>query len=415
MGISVVSGLLLGLLVVVSPAHATVITMHEPSPRAYDSYGFSIDSANGFLVVGQPLYNGENGEVFIYNALTGTLIRTLFSPNSQTGGSFGWSVEIAGNLLIVGAAQETVNGLDNAGRVYIFNITTGDLMTTLVSSNPEHLGGFGRSVSADDGLLAVGAPFETANGQQSGRVHVFDIQTGSEIMTLISPNPQGLANGLSGVFGAEIDLSGDHIIVGAPLEGNLAGHAYVFNAISGALLSRLASPNAPNELLFGSSVALTGQHAFVGSPDETVNGVEASGSVYDFNIHTGSLIKTIVDPNSTTTGSPFGFFGGSFGHSLALAGNSLIVGAPSDNVTAFTSGRVYVFCAATGSLTTALVSPDTGVTGSFGSFGSAVDWANQRIYVGAPSQDVNGLLWAGAVYIFAETGPGGSCSDSNQA
>jgi outer membrane protein assembly factor BamB len=280
-----------------------------------------------------------------------------------------------------------VNGIHSAGQVYIFNAKTGSLLDTLVSSSPQDLGDFGRALDLADGLLAVGAPFESVNGVQAGRVHIFDIRTGSERLTLVSPNPEA-----NGIFGAKIEMSGSHIIVGALGEGHLVGRAYIFSTSTGALITTLVSPNAPNEVLFGSSVALTNRLALVGSPSETVHGLEAAGSVYVFDVTTGSLIRTIADPNPQT--------GGRFGFSLKLAGNSLIIGAPNDMVSPTTLGRVYVFNAASGSLTATLVSPDTGIAGSPGLFGNSVDSANGRIYVGAPAQAVKGQLWTGGVYIF---------------
>lgn len=388
MSFGVVSGLLLGLLVIAAPAHATITSIHDPTPATNGLFGNSIDSANGLLVVGQPLHNGESGEAFMFDARTGSLIRTLANPSTQFGGAFGWAVEISGNLLVVTAPSEDVNGIHSAGRVYVFNAETGALLETIVSSGPQDLGDFGRSVDLADGLLAVGAPFETVDGLQAGRVHVFDVETGSEIMILVSPNPE-----VNGIFGAKVDVSNGRIIVGAVGEDRQTGRAYVFSTSTGSLISTLVSPNGPNAFVFGSSVALTKQLALVGSPDETVNGLEAAGSVYVFDLTTGLLVRTVVDPNPET--------GGRFGFSLKLSDNSLIVGAPSDTVGAFTTGRVYEFNAATGSLTTTLISPDIGVSGSPGLFGNTVDSANGRIYVGAPAQMVDGQLWAGSAYIFA--------------
>ena len=386
MSFGVVS-VLLGLLILAAPGHATVITVNNPSPGSYLLFGNSIDSASGLLVVGLPEFNGAVGEVFVFDATTGSLVMTIANPNPQSGEGFGGSVEAAGNLLVVSAPGEDVNGIQSAGQVYIFNVETGSLLDTLTSSSPRESGGFGRTVVLADGLLAVGAPFETVNGLQAGRVHIFDLKTGFEIMTLVSPNPED-----NGIFGAKIDISGGHMIVSAPGENHLTGRTYVFSTSNGALFTSLVSPNAPNEVFFGSSVALRDHLALVGSPSETINGVLATGSVYAFDVNTGSLVRTFVDPNPLTAGR--------FGFSLKPAGNSLIVGAPSDMVGPTTVGRAYIFNTASGSLTATLVSPDTGIAGSPGLFGNAVDSANDRIYVGAPAQFVNGQLWAGAVYVF---------------
>ena len=392
MSAGIVSALLLSFLMISTPASSTVITLHDPSSGAYVLFGGTIDSANGFLAVGQPLHNGEHGEVLLYDGVNGSLITTFVSPSiSEFGGAFGWAVEVAGNLLVVGAPGETVNGFQGAGRVYIFNIITSALLDTLVSSNPEHLGGFGRAVDVANGQLAVGAPFETVNGVQAGRAHIFDLQTGTETIVVAPPNPDAENHAL-GAFGATVNIAESRVIVGAPVEYHSAGRAYVFDTTTGAMISTLVSPNTLVGY-FGSSVAIAEDQAFVGSPFESMDGIVVFGRVYVYKVGTGSLVATFSDPNPESMGS--------FGRSIALVGKNLIVGAPYDNVSQFTSGRVYVFGAKSGTLKNTLVSPDTGVAGSFGCFGNAVDSANDSVYAGAPCQVVNQQLWAGAVYIFS--------------
>lgn len=383
---------------VATPAHAAVITIQNPSPTQLAFFGQSIDSANGFLVVGENNLNGGSGEAFLYDADNGSLITTLASPDSQAGGEFGWSVEISGSLLFVGAPGETVNGVDNAGRVYIFDLGTGTLSKTLVSTSPEHLGDFGRAVDVADRLLAVGAPFETVNSVPAGRVHIFDMTTSTEIMNLATPNP---GPGHSGAFGATINIADDHIIVGAPGE-NAFGRAYVFDIRTGSLLSTLHSPSVSGGGLFGSSVAIMNDRAFVGSPFEFVNPYVSVGRVYEFNIFTGAPVRTISDP------IPIPWSAG-FGRSIALADNNVIVGSPYDNATASTFGHVYVFNAESGRLKTTLVNPERG-----GCFGNSVDVSRVAIYVGNPCQTVNEQYSAGAIYIFSEViGHGRSGSDQN--
>jgi outer membrane protein assembly factor BamB len=368
----------------VAPAQMGVITINDPSPGSYLLFGYSIDSANGLLIVGLPGYDGGHGEALVFDATTGSLIRTLFSPNTQELGDFGWSVEVSSGLLVVSAPGENVNGIDSAGKVYVFGARTGVLLNTLSSSSPQDFGDFGISVDLANGILAVGAPFE--NSFLTGSVHIFDARTGSEITKIVSPSPQP-----GGLFGAKIDISDGRLIVGAP--GEDLGRAYIFNAANGTLIMTLVSP-ARQEFDLGSSVAIGNQLALVGSPEQAVDGLDSSGSVYVYNVTTGALIRTIVDPNAQISGL--------FGSSLKMADNSVIVGAPVDNVASFTYGRVYIFNAITGSLTTTLVNPEPGVSGSVGLFGTSVDSANGRIYVGAPAQMVNGQPWAGSVYIFHE-------------
>jgi len=155
---------------------------------------------------------------------------TLVSPNSQAGGSFGSSVASSGGVVVVGADDETVSGNGDAGRAYVFNAFTGALTKTLVSPNSQTLGSFGYSVAVSGGVVVVGAWDETVSGNgAAGRAYVFNAFTGTLTKTLVSPNSQ-----LAGYFGSSVASSGGFVVVGAPDEtvsGNPgAGRAYVFNA-----------------------------------------------------------------------------------------------------------------------------------------------------------------------------------------
>jgi FG-GAP repeat len=377
----------------VTLVNGAAITINSPSPAPLGSFGSSIDSANGLLIVGAPYepVNGVSvGQAWVFDAMTGSPIRTLVSPNIEREGLFGWSAELTRDLLIVGAPGETVNGAAGAGRVYIFSAETGSLVNTLVSANPQHNGFFGASVDQGNGLFTVGAPFERVNGLAgAGDVYVFNVNTGSLITTLISPKAES-----GGQFGTRVEISDARVIVGAPGESmngfGLAGRAYVFVAATGSLISTLVTANAEVSGFFGDSVAMASQQAFVGADAETVNGLAAAGRIYVFNVTTGSLIRTLVSPDAQTEGR--------FGVSIGSENGRMIVGAPNERLNGVGAGRVYIFDTATGTLTHILVSPNAV---DFGQFGFSVDFANGRVYVGAPGETVNGQLEAGSVHVFA--------------
>ncbi len=386
--VAVFPGLLLGLLLLVTPVNVAVITINNPSPAFFGYFGRSIDSANGLLVVGAPFEPVSGvfsvGQAWVFNAKTGSVIRTLVSSNGEREGNFGNSVELADNLLIIGAPGETVNGFHGAGRVYVFSAETGSLVSTLVSPNAQTNGDFGGTVNQANGLLTVGAPFETANGfHGAGRVYVFSAKTGSLVSTLVSPNAQ-----LIGEFGISTEILDGRVIVGADGESvngfERAGRAYVFSATTGSLIIALSTANAEFSGLFGDSVAMTNQEVFVGADAEAANGLAAAGRIYVFNVTTGLLIRTLISPDALIEGR--------FGFSFELADGRMIVGASSEM-----GGRVYVFSAKTGSLESTLVSPNNV---EFGQFGLSVELANGSIYVGAPGETVDGLFGVGSAYIF---------------
>ncbi len=209
--------------------------------------------------------------------------------------------------------------------------------------------------------------------------------------TLTSPNAQ-----LNGAFASSVAAGENIVVVGAKGEtanGKVdAGHAYTFNAETSVLIGSLTSPNAQIGGEFGSSVAVRGNIMVVGAPSETANGQRAAGHAYAFNAKTGDLISTLTSLNVQSFGL--------FGSSVASSGNILVVGAPGETAGA---GRAYTFNTETGALISTLTSPNAQ---SDGGFGSSVAASGNIVVVGAHHEGANGQdNIAGHAYRFnAETG-----------
>lgn len=134
-----------------------------------------------------PPFEGK-GVMYLYSGASLELIRE-FRPPSVTGpqpGGFGYAVAFAPDLdgdglpeLYVGApGTDVATGgaeVPNAGRVYVVNLATGDVLGQFESPSPEFIGVFGFSLVTLDGdgspTLFVGAPLE--NGRR-GRIYVYD-------------------------------------------------------------------------------------------------------------------------------------------------------------------------------------------------------------------------------------------------
>ena len=206
--------------------------------------------------------------------------RTLSSPNAQYYGFFGHSIAVSGKLVVVGAPFETADGYTQAGHTYIFKAMTGKLVTNLTSPNAQEYGYFGYSVGMSGKLVSVGALFENASGySEAGHAYVFNAMTGKLIATLTSPNAQS-----GGAFGVSVAMSGKLVSVGAEGETadgySAAGHAYVFKA--GALIANLTSTNAEEGGYFGFSAAMSGKFVTVGAIGEYADGYQAAGNAYIF-------------------------------------------------------------------------------------------------------------------------------------
>ena len=147
------------------------------------------------------------------------------------------------------------------------------------------------------------------------------------VHTLDNPNAYGTS--FADRFGRSLAVDGNYAIVGAYFEddagGSDSGKAYIFNVTSGALVHTLDNPTAYSTSLvdyFGWSVAISGNSAIVGAYQEDDAGGNASGKAYIFNVTSGALVHTLDNPNAYGTS-----FADYFGKSVAISGNSAIVGA----------------------------------------------------------------------------------------
>lgn len=264
----------------------SVIELASPNSEVHGLFGSSVAISGKRIVVGA---SGENvsghygaGRAYTFVAGTGALISTLSSPNPENNSAFGASVAISGKHVVVGAPYETASGQANGGHAYTFLATTGAAVSTLTSPNPESFGVFGFSVAASGKRVVVGAYGETvlAHGT-AGRAYTFLASTGALLSTLSSPNPE---NGSS--FGHSVAISGKRIVVGAHVETVLAstaaGHAYTFLASTGALIETVASPHPQSLGFFGYSVAISGTQVLIGAYEEQSWGQTEAGNAYLF-------------------------------------------------------------------------------------------------------------------------------------
>jgi predicted porin len=246
-------------------------------------------------------------------------------------------------------------------------------------------------------------------------------------------------------FGYLIAFSGDTLVVGAPLEDSNAngvngnqtndnstdsGAVYVFTRNAGVWTQQayLKASNTNSGDQFGVSVAIDGDTLAVGATSESsnatgVNGDQTnhlapdSGAVYVFTRTSGVWSQQAYIKASNTDA------GDQFGVSVALAGDTLAVGAHHEdsnatgvngnqlNNTALDSGAVYVFTRNAGVWTQQAYLKASNAAGEFG---GGVTLAGDTLAVGAPFEDsnatgVNGNQFdttaadAGAVYVFTRT------------
>ena len=208
--------------------------------------------------------------------------------------------------------------------------------------------------------------------------------------------------------GMSVALNGDTAVVGAPffdsdsLTVADSGAVKVYQVSTGQLLHVIKNPDAAPYAYFGQAVAISGSVIAVGS-GATVGGASYAGRVDVYDLSSPSPKVPVLSLTNPTPDER-----DHFGHSLAIDGDRLLVGAWLDDAGAADSGVAYVYNL--GSPTPqvpelVLANPSPA---SEDCFGVAVAVAGDRVVVSA-YQDDTGASNSGRVYVFDLSLPS-SCS-----
>ncbi len=272
----------------------------------------------------------------------------IIAFDGEFGDNFGHSVAIDGDTMVVGARLDDDKGT-NAGAVYIYERDAKGKwvrVQKIVAFDGKDFDLFGSSVAISGDTVVVGAVQDDDNGNNSGSVHIFGrnkdgINKWGKIKEIIPSD--GTAEDR---FGRSVGISGDAVVVGASDDdnGNNSGAAYVFernkdgNDNWGEVGKLLASDGAAEDS-FGFSVAISGNIVLVGSKGDDDNG-SGSGAAYIFERNNGGTnkweeVKKILALDGVAKDS--------FGESVAISGNTLVVGAYGDDNNGTSMGAAYIF------------------------------------------------------------------------
>ena len=179
-----------------------------------------------------------------------------------------------------------------------------------------------------------------------------------------------------------------------------ANHQPIINEhLAAEEMQKLLAEDGALEDHFGGSVAIDNNIAIIGSADTDDNGTQ-SGSAYIFERQgDGSWTNTkkLIASDAATYDL--------FGYSVAIDGNTVVIGAWADDDNGAQSGSVYIFERQESDSwieTSKLTASDIGGDDRFG-YSVAID--NNRVIVGAIYNDTNGTN-SGTVYVFEHQGNG---------
>ena len=304
---------------------------------AGDLFGSSVSIYGDTVVVGARTADTPGGVnagaayVFVRSGTAWAEQQKLLAPDGASNASFGYSVSVSGDTAVVGAVTDDAPGGPLSGSAYVF-VRSGESWTEqqkLLASDGAADDFFGISASVSGDTVVVGAyGDDTPAGLNAGSAYVF-FRSG---MAWTEQQKLVASDAMAGdVFGFAVSLSGETVLVGAIGDdtpgGMDAGSAYVFvrSQATWTEQQKLEGPEAAAGDLFGSSVAISGDTAVVGACwDDTAGGQDA-GAAYMFHraATTWTGMRRILARDGTGDDV--------LGHSVAVSGHKVVVGAPHDD------------------------------------------------------------------------------------
>ena len=202
-------------------------------------------------------------------------------------------------------------------------------------------------------------------------------------------------------FGYSVSVDGDTAVIGAYRDnydaGSDFGSVYVFTRSGGTWTQQAklnATDGATNDF-FGISVAVDGDTVVIGTPNDDAVGLD-SGSAYVFT-RSGTTWTQQAKLNATD-----GAAGDLFGYSVAIDGDTAVIGAHGDDYlpTSY-SGSAYVFTrnGTTWTQQAKINANDVAANNDYFGYSVAVD--DNTTVIGAP---YDGGDDAGSAYVFIRSG-----------
>ena len=257
--------------------------------------------------------------------------------------------------------------------------------------------GFGRAVAIDGARLAVGAPLDSASGDQTGSVYLYQ-RVGQQWfpgakLFLPSALPQV-------EFAASLALDGDRLVVGSPRAKSpffnvRTGLVHVFDRQPSGdwvLDGTLAVPTPDDGLRFGHAVAVEGDRVLVGAPFD--QGAAAPGRAFVFERGGNGVWKQTAELVPTA-----GQGGDRYGSAVALTGDELAIGAPRYDGARVDSGAVFLW-GVDGGVWKADATLEAPSIADGDQMGTSVALGGDVLYAGAPGENGGVSSWNGSTRRF---------------
>ena len=345
--------------------------------------------------VGSMAFVAESNKLYLWNGSSWFNIAIVNqAPTAITGNEASYTLAQDGTPTTVTLVSTDPEGFpltwssSVSGDTAVGNLTQADNVFTITPSTDE----------ANAGTLSV--TFSVTDGNNT--------ETSTSAFTLVfsdwnTQQAKLVASdaGENNQFGWSIAVSGDTAIAGAPYEdtgATNAGAAYIFTR-SGSTWTQQAqiqSTDIEAGDFFGFSVSIDGDTVVIGATGDKNGSQSGVGAAYIFT-RSGSTWTQQAKIQASDR-----YTGDDFGCSVAIDGDTVIVGAQREDSYGNDAGSAYVFTRSGSTWTQqAKIQASDRQAGDY--FGLVVGISGDTAVVGAPSEDT-GITNAGAAYIFTRSG-----------
>ena len=348
-----------------------------------DYFGSAVSISENYMIVGATGDDDKgfsSGSAYIFERQGNNWVQQdkLIAPDGSPFSKFGTSLAISEDYAVVGAPLRS----SNTGSAYIFQ-HQGNNWTFLQKPIPldGYSSKFGCSVSIDGDYAIIG---------KLNSAYVFINSEYEWIQQAkLNANDQGPNDG----FGYSVSISGDYAIIGAFCSNSYRGSAYIFKrqGTNWTQQAKLVGSDSSMNDYFGYCVAISGDHAIIGAyldDDQMQN----RGSAYIFERQGDNWTEQakLIALDGTTEDN--------FGKSVSISGNTALIGAPGDYITANNEGSAYIFKYENNNwMQQAKLTESEGRAEDY--FGSTVSISGSYAIIGAYGNDDKGES-SGSAYIY---------------
>jgi FG-GAP repeat len=291
-----------------------------------DLFGYVAAISGNHIIVGG---NGTHKFAYVFerNANTWTEKTNLQPLDIANAGQFGSAVDIEDSTVIVGANSANTSG-QAKGCAYAFTLVNNGWSQSakIIAYDGEAADYFGAAVAIENGVVVIGAPSTTiSNVNDAGCVYVFEKSGVSYLQKAKLYSNYPVADDR---LGKAVAKYGNIIAAGASRgyvsAGNYSGFVCIFLKTAGvwSYNEKLTTPvDQRAEVSFGISLSMNGNYLLIGAANENVGDIVKAGAAYKYFFNGAKFVlqKRIADPNAN--------FQNGFGVTVSTDGTNLIIGS----------------------------------------------------------------------------------------